>query len=528
MQKSIFYKYFRSCAAVVLASILVLGSLFMLFASNYFKEEKRETMEQQVTIAKSMLLASSSYDDGSNRVTMNSSNITSGFQTISMINDSTIFFTNASGVVQIWCEDGNFSQPVHTVSEKILSAIRNEDSYFEAGRLDGMFSESYYTYGISIQLDNKMIGYVFISEPSSELSAFLIEMIKMFALSSIAALILSVVVTYYSTIKMVRPLREMSAAAKKFGQGDFTSRIEVTSDDEIGQLAMSLNNMAQSLSQLESMRRSFIANVSHELKTPMTSIGGFIDGILDGTIPQSEHRKYLRIVSEETQRLSRLVRSMLNLSRIEAGELKLNCTQFNIVDTICQTLFTFEQSIDQKKLDIRGLDTDKVMVDADADLTHQVVYNLIENAVKFVENDGYLEFSFHTEAGMTYISIRNSGEGLSKEEIPRVFDRFYKTDRSRGIDKNGVGLGLYLVKSIVTLHGGDVIVRSVQGQYTEFTFSVPSAKIKTSPIVTGREKEYAGGINSSGLIPVQPDSTSPPAAAETAHPQEKEPDDLQP
>ena len=521
MQKSIFYKYFRSCAAVVLASILVLGTLFMLFASNYFREEKRETMEQQLAIAQTTLVASSSYDDENNRVTMNSSNITAGFQTISMINDSTIFFTNGSGVVQIWCEDGALSHPVHTVSEKILTAIRDEGSYFEAGRLEGMFDESYYTYGISIRINDRIIGYVFISEPSSELSAFLTEMIKMFALSSVAALILSVVVTYYSTIKMVRPLREMSAAAKKFGQGDFTSRIEVTSDDEIGQLAMSLNNMAQSLSQLESMRRSFIANVSHELKTPMTSIGGFIDGILDGTIPQSEHRKYLRIVSEETQRLSRLVRSMLNLSRIEAGELKLNCTQFNIVDTICQTLFTFEQSIDQKKLDIRGLDVDKVMVDADADLTHQVVYNLIENAVKFVQDGGYLEFSFHTEAGMTYVGIRNSGEGLSKEEIPRVFDRFYKTDRSRGIDKNGVGLGLYLVKSIVTLHGGDVIVSSVQGQYTEFVFSVPTAKTKTSAIVTGREKEYAGGINSSGLIPVQQE-----AAADNTDTQQT--DDLQP
>ena len=167
----------------------------------------------------------------------------------------------------------------------------------------------------------------------------------------------------------------------------------------------------------------------------MTSIGGFIDGILDGTIPKSEEKKYLRIVSEEVQRLSRLVRSMLNLSRIEAGELKLNCQQLNIVDTICQTLFTFEQSIDQKGLDIRGLDVGKVMVDADADLIHQVVYNLIENAVKFVSDHGYLLFNFYTEGGMTYIGIRNSGEGLSKEEIPRVFDRFYKTDRSRGMDK---------------------------------------------------------------------------------------------
>lgn len=502
MQKSIFYKYFRSFAAVVAASILVLGSLFMIFASDYFKEDKRETMEQQVAVTGSLLLANSDYDQESNRVVINSSAITEGFETLSMLGDSAVFFTNSSGVIQLWCEGGDFSQPVYTVSPQVLRTIDGEGSYFAAGRMAGLFDESYYTYGEGIQIaSGATIGYIFVAEPASELQSFLTEMIKMFLLSAVAVLVLSVVVTYYSTIKMVRPLREMAAAAKKFGQGDFSSRIDVTSDDEIGQLAMALNNMAQSLSQQESMRRSFIANVSHELKTPMTSIGGFIDGILDGTIPPSEHRKYLRIVSEETGRLSRLVRSMLNLSRIEAGELKLNRVTLNIVDTIAQTLFTFEQSIEGKKLDIRGLDAGKVMVDADADLIHQVVYNLIENAVKFVNEGGYLAFSFRTEGGMTYVGIRNSGEGLSKEEIPRVFDRFYKTDRSRGIDKNGVGLGLYLVKSIVGLHGGDIIVSSVQGEYTEFVFSVPSAKVKASPIVTGREKEY--GVNSSGLIPVE-------------------------
>ena len=129
-------------------------------------------------------------------------------------------------------------------------------------------------------------------------------------------------------------------------------------------------------------------------------------------------------------------------------------------------------------------------MDADPDLIHQVVYNLTENAVKFVNEGGTLSFSFHSDGGMTYVGIRNTGEGLDKEEIPKVFDRFYKTDRSRGIDKNGVGLGLYIVRSIVTLHGGDVIVRSIKGEYTEFVFSIPSAKGKGSPLVRGREKGY--------------------------------------
>ena len=253
---------------------------------------------------------------------------------------------------------------------------------------------------------------------------------------------------------------------------------------------MAFNNMAKSLSNLEAMRRSFVANVSHELRTPMTSIAGFIDGILDGTIAPEKQTHYLHIVSEEVKRLSRLVRSMLNLSRIEAGELKVQTTQFNVLEVICETVFSFEQGINSKHLDIRGLDTEKIMVEADPDLIHQVVYNLIENAVKFVNDGGYLEFNFNVDGRMTYVGIRNSGEGLSKEEIPKVFDRFYKTDRSRGMDKNGVGLGLYLVRSIINLHGGDIIVKSSPGEYTEFVFSIPTAKAKNPTLVKGREKEY--------------------------------------
>ena len=228
----------------------------------------------------------------------------------------------------------------------------------------------------------------------------------------------------------------------------------------------------------------------------MTSIAGFIDGILDGTIGPDKQAHYLRIVSDEVKRLSRLVRSMLNLSRIEAGELKVQTTQFDVLEVICETVFSFEQSINQKRLDIRGLDNDKVMVEADPDLIHQVVYNLIENAVKFVNEGGYLEFSFNSDSRMTYVGVRNSGEGLAKDEIPRVFDRFYKTDRSRGMDKNGVGLGLYLVRSIINLHGGDIIVKSTPGEYTEFIFSVPTAKVKNPNLVKGREKEYPAQLGS--------------------------------
>ena len=303
-------------------------------------------------------------------------------------------------------------------------------------------------------------------------------MLEMFLVSAICVIIIAFAVIYVISSNMVRPLRSMVSATESFARGDFTVRVPVTEMDEIGKLSMAFNNMATSLAQQDSIRRSFVANVSHELKTPMTTIGGFVDGIMDGTIPPEKQRHYLSIVSSEVKRLSRLVRSMLNIARLESGEMQLQPKDFDINQVVCSTIFTFEQSIEEKQLDIRGLDADRVMVSADEDLIHQVVYNLVENAVKFVNVGGYIEISYHNEENMTHISVKNSGEGISKEEISKVFERFYKTDRSRSQDKSGVGLGLNIVRSIVKLHGGEVIVRSTEGQFCEFTFTLPTANTK--------------------------------------------------
>ena len=296
----------------------------------------------------------------------------------------------------------------------------------------------------------------------------------MFLIAAAAAFILAFVVVGLFSYRLVKPLRQMSAAAKSFGDGDFSIRVPVTSNDEIGQLATAFNNMADSLSGSESMNRSFVANVSHELKTPMTTIAGFIDGILDGTIPPERQSHYLHIVSDEVKRLSRLVRTMLNLSRIDNGELKLRPNDFDISETVLSTVLTFEKSIDEKKIDIRGLDTLQPMqVHGDEDLLHQVVYNLIENAVKFTNTEGYISFNVSDSIDRIVVTIENSGSGIQSDELPLVFEKFYKTDKSRSQDKNGMGLGLYLVRTIIKLHGGDISVSSVVNEYTRFSFYIP-------------------------------------------------------
>ncbi len=492
MQKSIFSKYFRVCATVVISSIAVLGALFLIFASNYFSSDKATLLEKNINIAHKIVLNTYEVNVINGNIRLDSDTIQSSFGLFAESTDSVIFLTDLSGQTVICTEGDNCTHKVHKIPENIRRKTADKGSFFEKGRLGGsVYKSSYYTLAKPMLIeDGTHIGYLFISTSAHSLQEFITEITKIFIFCAFVALLLAFLLAYFVTYKVVKPLRQMSQAAKDFGKGDFSVRVNIDTNDEVGQLAASFNNMVASLSVLETTSRSFVANVSHELKTPMTSIGGFIDGILDGTIPQHEQAKYLRIVSEEIKRLSRLVHSMLNLSRIEAGELKLQTTQFNILETVCQTVFSFEKQIDDKNLDIRGLDREKLMVEADPDLLHQVIYNLVENAVKFVKDGGFLEFDFEVLGNVTQIGIKNSGDGLSKEELSRVFDRFYKTDKSRGIDKNGVGLGLYIVRSIINLHGGEIRVDSVKGEYTEFIFTIPTAKVKNPPLIKAKEKTY--------------------------------------
>ena len=267
----------------------------------------------------------------------------------------------------------------------------------------------------------------------------------------------------------------MAAATRRFAKGDFRARVKVKGKDEVAELGEALNSMAVSLSSVEMMRRSFIANVSHELRTPMTSIAGFLDGMLDGTIPEEKQAYYMKIVSDEVKRLSRLVQSMLNLSRIDSGELKMNTVRLDLTEVMCKVLVASEQRIDQKNLHITGIDQcERLEIQGDYDLINQVLYNLLDNAIKFTNEGGYIDIRLQKEKDRAVFIIRNTGAGIPAEEMPQIFERFYKSDRSRGLDKNGIGLGLYIVQTVVSLHGGQVSVRSVEGEFTEFRFWIPT------------------------------------------------------
>ena len=479
MQKSLFKKYLTITMFIVLASYVVLGSVMMIFFNKYWESEKKNLLTQNATSIAGFTGEYTTYDAVQGGYIINAPVLSVFLEVLARNIDADIFITNLDGerLMGAYCNSGLTGKLPKVDPQYVQEAT---DGFCEfRSNFGKVYEKPFYTVGIPFYVNDKsgnsvVAGAVFAATSSTSIVSYQVATIQMFIIAAVVTLLLTFFVVWGFTYRMIKPLRQMSNAAKTFGNGDFSIRVTHNSNDEIGELGLAFNNMANSLSNSEGMRRSFIANVSHELKTPMTTIAGFIDGILDGTIPPEKQDYYLRIVSDEVKRLSRLVKSMLDLSRIDSGEMQLNPVKFDLTNTVCSTLLTFEKSIDDKQIEIRGLDdVAPLNVMGDQDLIHQVVYNLIENAVKFTNEKGYISFILTDSIDRACVSIENSGMGIPAEEAPMVFDRFYKTDKSRSRDKNGMGLGLYLVRTIIKLHGGDITVQSLENSYCRFEFYIP-------------------------------------------------------
>ena len=469
-RKSLFRKYFLICSICVVSSLLVLSAVFLFFARSFFERDKYDTLGRSAQLAAA--ITASNYV--ANHMQFLDEHITFAYSIFSTTVGAQFFLVQLDGVLVYYDQAAGIDTlNVRIPQEIIQQAITG--GYEATGPLPGIYTEPHHIVGVPVSIDGEPFAVMLAASPADDLIEFLSNMAQMLLISMAAVLIIASILIFFLTSSMVRPLKQMVDATQSFAKGDFSKRVPVSGFDEIGQLSMAFNNMASTLAVNESTRRSFIANVSHELKTPMTTIGGFVDGILDGTVPEEKREQYLHVVSSEVGRLSRLVRSMLDTTRIEAGEMELRPVVFDISETVRQIIFTFEQAIEDKMLEIRGLEKDHVMVLADQDLMHQVVYNLMENAVKFAYMGGYIEITYRKSEKFTHVAIKNSGAGINKDEAQHLFERFYKSDRSRSRDKSGVGLGLHIARSLVNFHHGDITIRSVEGQYAEFEFHIPSA-----------------------------------------------------
>ena len=296
--------------------------------------------------------------------------------------------------------------------------------------------------------------------------------------SSLWVMLAAVVAVYFITERIIYPLKQMTRATSEYAKGNFENRIKVVGQDEVSELATSFNNMADALMNMEMMRNTFLANVSHDLRTPMTTISGFIAGITSGAIPPEKHGYYLNTIQGEVLRLSRLVSDILDISRLESGERKFNFAEFDIAEVSRLILISFEQKIEEKRLDVEFISDDSVPVFADKDAIYQVMYNLCHNAIKFSRDEGKFRISIdYTDHDTVRISVFDEGQTIPDEDLPFVFDRFYKTDKSRGLDKNGVGLGLYICKAIIDQHK-TVIGVNTNADSCEFYFELKKGTTK--------------------------------------------------
>lgn len=486
----LFRKYLFVITSVILMSVILLCSSYLFLSARHWNSEQLNTLQHNSDIiaqnAQQVLERISNSGFEGKTDTHPLTVICNTMRIMSEAIDADIFITDTDGEVVVCKEmlDDKFSFSdnhrcsIHSryrISREIITKA-SAGGYHEDSTLGGIFANDQLTASSPIVVSGKTVAVVFATEPiTTNWYSYAKRILEVFLTAALLALIVSFFTVYYLSYRLTRPLRQMSVAIRHYAEGDFSYKVKVKGHDELAELSQAFNTMAMSLSAQESSRRSFVANVSHELKTPMTSIGGFIDGILDGTIPQNKQDYYLRLVSDEIKRLSRLVTGMLNMSKIEAGEMQINLKSFDISENIFKTLLNFEKKINDNNIEIVGLDTmQSILVSADEDMIQQVIYNLIDNAVKFTPRGGYIFIKDYKDSEKTFVSIRNSGDGIERDELDKIFERFYKVDRSRSYDVKGAGLGLFLVKSIIELHGGEIKVESKVGEYTEFAFWIPN------------------------------------------------------
>ena len=363
------------------------------------------------------------------------------------------------------------------IGQDYLQRILRNGTTRDTGEIQRLYSGSRHVVATTVENEGSVLGIVIVSSPVSVYQAVLQKMTDFYIMLSVLAVLAAVLAVSVFVHRQSQPLRQMAKTARAFGHGELDARVPIRKgySQEVDELALAFNSMAASLQQSENQRREFVANVSHELKTPMTTIGGYVDGILDGTIPPEKSRHYMQIVSDETKRLSRLVRSMLDISQLqsEAGIPAEKRTRFDLSENIGKVLLTFEQKITAKNLNVEvDMPPHPVYTNANRDYITQVVYNLLDNAVKFCPENATVGIRLREARSKVYVSVYNDGKTIPAEELPLVFDRFHKLDKSRSENRDGWGLGLYIVKTIVCSHGENISVTSRDGR-TEFTFTMP-------------------------------------------------------
>ena len=474
--RTMYWRQFMLTAGMVLLSLSLISVAFFSLSYNYTLREKKDELQSKTELVSR--LAARFMVDGQLSQDQSFQVLTNFASTMSNMD---LFIYDPAGNTLLTSSD-NFEemegQQIY-LPAALTQQVLNGYTYSGTDTLGGIYSEPVFLVASPIRdlSSGEISGMVIAATGSHMLTEMWRSFMGLFWVIAITVLMLTFILVSFTTMQQTRPIQEMAKATKRFAQGNFDARInDYGHCDEIAELAASFNSMADSLQETERQRREFIANISHELKTPMTTIAGYTDGILDGTIPPEKERQYLQIISDESRRLSRLVRRMLSISQLQAKDVMHSYAPVDIGESMRQVLISLERRITDRQLDVHvEIPDNAILVLGDKDLITQVIYNLLENASKFATPGSTLFLGLQRSEQSAQVTVQNCGETIPPQELPLLFERFHKSDKSRSEDKDGVGLGLYIVKTILEQHHEKIHVESENG-ITTFSFSLPLAE----------------------------------------------------
>ena len=473
--RTLFSRMLATYMSVTLGLILLSGVLVATLTSGFIMREEKQDIANEITVVNELYFNTTSSSVGENAAILE-------LNTIARHYDGLIQIISTDGSMAQYASGSKWNEVMKIrYSEEEIARMLGAVSDLDASSVRFTQQKDAFTMlvGTKSVMEREGVGmhvirfYVDITNARGAVAMAYMEVI----LVSLVAVLISVIVVYYTTSKLTRPFMEINETVQKYAKGDYNVRIPISSIDEATQLAISFNNMADQLKDLEATRRSFVANVSHELRSPLTSMKGFLEAMQDGTIGPDEYEKYIGIVLSETKRMAVMVNDLLDLARIESGKTALKLEIFDINELIRRTLITFEARIYEHHMEVDvKFAQEQYYVEADSAQISQVLRNIIDNAIKYSPDDTKLRIATYAMRREIFISVQDSGPGIPEKDVPHVFDRFYKVEKAHTpSQQSGTGLGLSIVKRIIDQHNQTITLKSAVGRGSTFTFTLKRA-----------------------------------------------------
>ncbi|MFT9496414.1 sensor histidine kinase [Anaerosolibacter sp.] len=465
MLNTVFKKLMATYFGIIIGSFLLLGLLFSQLLGNYFFDRHEKLLLEEGAKINDLVIDYMNHYITKERLDLELQSVERFLNTRIWILDKRGYIYGVSSNEKEWIGK--------QITAKEMVDVLKGRIIVKKGTFQETWQTPMLTVGMPILVNGQVENAIIMHSPLYEITNTIQEVHKIIWATMAISFIISAIVIYFLSKKLSQPLQSMDQAAKKLALGDFSQRVDVYTEDEIGRVTHTFNNMAEQLEKMEENRRSFISAVAHELRSPLTLIKGFVQGIVDGTVEADDQSRYLQIILKETTRLGKLISNLLDVQRMESNAYPIHPEHFDINELIRRTLLKYEEEIERRKIEM-NLDfrQDTLIVLADRDGIEQVLSNLIENAMKFVDEGGSIGIRVQEKSDKAWIDIKDNGIGISKEEQQVIWNKFYKVDKARNRNKEGTGLGLHIAKQIIERHGEQIQVESELGKGTVFRFSL--------------------------------------------------------